>query len=166
MFKRSEGPPLATGKSSYLVGNGGVVKYFVVPVVQSTRNGVSKPLMAPAPGTRPVAPGRCPSVSGPSGCVRTAAGAPPRRGGARGGSFGAPLGRSKRGRGPLPTASCGPAAPVVGGGGWWWHHYFCFFLITPEPRCITPPGFSLSRFGFSPRRDGTRPGREIHRVRE
>ena len=44
------------------------------------------------PGTRPGGPGRCPSVSGPSGacsgCVQTAAGAPPHRGGARGGSFG------------------------------------------------------------------------------
>ena len=44
------------------------------------------------PGARPGGPGRCPPVSGPSGacsgCVRTAAGAPPHRGGARGESFG------------------------------------------------------------------------------
>ena len=44
--------------------------------------------MAPAPGARPGGPGRWPPVSGPSGacsgCVRTAAGAPPHRGGAQG----------------------------------------------------------------------------------
>ena len=43
------------------------------------------------PGARPGGPGRWPPVSGPSGacsgCVRTAAGAPPHRGGARGESF-------------------------------------------------------------------------------
>ena len=53
--------------------------------------------MAPAPGARPGGPGRWPPVSGPSGacsgCVRTAAGAPPHRGGAQGKSFDAPHAR-------------------------------------------------------------------------
>lgn len=53
--------------------------------------------MAPAPGTQPGAPGRCAPVSSPtgacSGCVQTAAEAPPRRGGAHGGSFDTPPAR-------------------------------------------------------------------------
>ena len=49
------------------------------------------------PGARSGAPRRYPPVPGPSGacsgCARTAAGAPPHHGGARGGSFGVPPAR-------------------------------------------------------------------------
>ena len=58
--------------------------------------------MAPAPSARPGGPGRWAPVSGPSGacsgCVRTATGAPPHRGGARGESFDALPARPNRSR--------------------------------------------------------------------